>query len=89
MNNFERKIKTHSLPSMLDQRAIATLKNRLSKNNKFMCYLSKNDKTPNTDGRLEFVPRPGKSRATKHTLSVQVKGTQTLKKLKMANGHLH
>ena len=74
--NIERHIKTHSERSDDDRSAVYILETFLRSNGRINPSFASDDKWPNHDGTLEFVPNPDISRRPTQTFCVQIKGTR-------------
>ena len=68
-------IKTHSKPSVEDDRAVNTLNYYLQSEGRINTNFSKRDTWPNHDGTFEFVSNPNTSRIPEQVFSVQIKGS--------------
>lgn len=74
----QQHIKTHTERSEEDVAAVNTLNSFLYAEGKINTDFSSNDKWPNHDGTLEFVPDPDLDRRPKQCFYVQIKGTKKL-----------
>lgn len=72
----QQHIKTHTERSEEDVAAVNTLNSFLYAEGKINTDFSSNDKWPNHDGTLEFVPDPDLDRRPKQCFYVQIKGTK-------------
>ena len=72
---IDRHIKTHSGTSSMDRAAVSVLQSFLRSKGKINWDFSDTDKWPNTDGFIEFVRDPSRSRAPEKRFIVQIKGT--------------
>lgn len=74
---IERHVKTHTERSAEDDSAISAIEFFFRSGGKINKNFAKNDKWPNADGTIEFVPNSDVDRRPKHSFIVQVKGTHS------------